>query len=137
MIAPELPASPHGTETKGEVEMASAFCCVSAARSFKREWKQNQRNPFLYTSATTLFTSSIRNTRHAFLRPSPPAAQLSVKEKKKGITFLAWPPLFAVSYSTPLPRLLQLNLLSKHLCFASYQFLILSLPITTGETFHN
>lgn len=54
---------------------------------------------------------------HSGALPSPLCSTILLEKNKMEETSLSWPPLFAVSCRTPLPRLKQLNLLSKHLCF--------------------
>ena len=82
MIAPGFPTSPHGTETKGEVEMARAspVACERLAIS-NVNGNRIKRNPFLYASSITLFTTTIWNTKHAFLPPSSFPTRLSLTFK--------------------------------------------------------
>jgi len=54
------------------------------------------------------------------------AQQFFWTKNKMEETSLSWPSLFAVSCRTPLPRLKQLNLLSKHLCFLPQSHIIFS-----------
>jgi hypothetical protein len=90
-------ASPGGTETKGKVEMASYRLAVSNVNR-----NRIKRNPFLYTIATTLFTTSIWNTKHAFLRASPTlGAQLSFKKKRKNVSVAASAVCCQLQHTTP------------------------------------
>jgi hypothetical protein len=89
-----------------------------------------KRNPSLCTNATTLFTTSIWDTKHAFRRTSTPLHfTLPLNEYKMAERFCAWPPLFDVdcrAEQSGTPRLLQLNYVSKHLCSSSAPHIIVS-----------
>jgi hypothetical protein len=139
MNAPGFPTSSRDTETKGGVEMASvSSCCVRAAGSFKRELKQNQKKSVpLCQCYSTLYNFHLkRETCIPGSFPPRYAQQFFWKKNKMEKTSLSWPPLFAVSCRTPLPRLFQQNVLCQN-TFASYHSLTLSSQITTGYTSGN
>jgi hypothetical protein len=131
MIAPGFPSSPserRNKRWKRNGEWVNPVACEKQAIS-NPEWKQNQKKSVpLYWRCNTLYNFHLKHETcipASFYTSTPLYSTLLWKNIKWRNGFVR-PPLFDVNCRIPLPRLFQLNYLSKHLCSLSVPHIIVS-----------